>query len=341
MSLFPFLLSRIDLFFVLYKGLKNTAAKEFPLYASLPVSFGIGVVCGCLWIWPFGPKLRERIEAKSAEQSADDAKNRDATERVKDSPDMDSENEDVESPQEKEPNPSKHGTTSSSNEGDEAEMDEEAKKSYLKRMARKFADSTYKQDLHQQSMDESSRANELWDADEKFDPNAEQLFTYIQVFTACLNAFAHGANDVSNAIAPLSAIIIIYQSGEIESKAPVQKWVLAYGGIGIVLGLLIYGYKVMKSIGYKLCALSPSRAASGGLAASLFVVTASFLGIPVSSTQCIVGGLSGVGLVGGIRNVQWLFLGKVAVGWVLIFAFSALLSAGLFAICAYSPSLAA
>lgn len=86
---------------------------------------------------------------------------------------------------------------------------------FLKRMSSKLAEKTYDQDLHEQSMHESPRAMEIWDNAEVFDTNAEQMFTYIQVFTACLNAFAHGANDVSNAIAPLSAIIIIYQTGEI------------------------------------------------------------------------------------------------------------------------------
>jgi len=219
------------------------------------------------------------------------------------------------------------------------EDDPRKKRGFFRNAAAKFAENTYGQDLHMQSMHESQRASDLWDAAEQFDEEAERLFTYVQVFTACLNAFAHGANDVSNAIAPLSAIILIYQTGTLQTKAPVQKWVLAYGGIAIVLGLLIYGYKVMKSVGYKLCALSPSRGASAELAASLFVVTASFIGIPVSSTQCIVGAVSGVGLVGGYKNVQWLFLLRVAVGWGAVFGVAILLSAGVFALFAFSPSL--
>jgi sodium-dependent phosphate transporter len=101
-------------------------------------------------------------------------------------------------------------------------------------------------------MRENPRAAKIWEDGETFDEHAELLFTYIQVFTACLNSFAHGANDVSNTIAPLSAIINIYQTGVVESKTKVQKWVFAYGGIAIVIGLLLYGYRVMKSIDYKL-----------------------------------------------------------------------------------------
>jgi phosphate/sulfate permease len=227
---------------------------------------------------------------------------------------------------------------------DEDDSEEEEKKAaaprtVLGRMSKSFADNTYNQDLHAQSMHENSKAAEIWENAELYDENVEKMFTYVQVFTACLNAFAHGANDVANAIAPISAIITIYQTGKVESSSGVQKWLLAYGGAAIVLGLLIYGYKVMKSIGYKLTMMSPSRGASAELAASLTVVTASFLAIPVSSTQCIVGAVSGVGLTQGWRNVQWLFLGRVCVGWVCIFFVSAVLSAGLFAFLAFSPSI--
>lgn len=83
-------------------------------------------------------------------------------------------------------------------------------------------------------------------------------------------------------IAPVAAVISIYQTGDLGSKSPVPKWILGYGGVGLVLGLLIYGYKVMKTIGYKLTALSPSRGSSAELASSLMVVTASYMGIPVS-----------------------------------------------------------
>ena len=103
-------------------------------------------------------------------------------------------------------------------------------------------------------------------------------------------------NDIANSIAPVAAIIDIYQSGTLNPEAPVQKWILAYGGVALALGLLLYGYKVMKTIGYKLTALSPTRGSSASLASSLMVATASYVGIPVSTTQCIVGAVAGIGL---------------------------------------------
>lgn len=206
-------------------------------------------------------------------------------------------------------------------------------------MVNMFGESTYKQDLHTQSMAENSRAAKIWDEGEEYDADAEHLFNFIQVFTACLNSFAHGANDVANSIAPISAVLYIYKNGTFEEKTGVQKWLLAFGGVGIVLGLLLYGYKIMKSLGYKLTKLSPSRGASAELAASLTVVTASFLAIPVSSTQCIVGAISGVGLVNGPQNVQWFFLLRVMLGWVVMFFVAVILSAGVFSFAAFSPDL--
>ena len=101
----------------------------------------------------------------------------------------------------------------------------------------------------------------------------------------------------------------------------------------------MYGYNVMKTVGYKITAISPTRGASAGLASSLVVATASYMGIPVSTTQCVVGAISGIGAVEGRTNVQWLHVGKVMMGWVVVFFFAAIFSAGLFAFCAYSPSL--
>lgn len=201
-----------------------------------------------------------------------------------------------------------------------------------------FTRNTWDQDLHTQSMRESKKAREIWAHEEQFDENAEGLFTFIQVFTASLNSFAHGANDVANTIAPMSAIMDIYKTGEVNSKTGVQKWVLAYGGLAIVIGLLLYGYRVMKSLGYKLTMLSPSRGSSAELGASLTVVTASFLGIPVSTTQCIVGAVTAVGLVGGRQSVDWFFLLKICASWAALFFIACIFSAGVFSFAYYSPS---
>lgn len=135
----------------------------------------------------------------------------------------------------------------------------------------RFEEATFKQDLEEQAFEESKDTHDCWQAAETYDSEVEQLYTYVQAFTAALSSFAHGANDVANSIAPLAAILYIYRNGELNAEAPVSKWILVYGGIGIVLGLLCYGYKVMKTIGYKLTAMSPTRGSTAGLASSLVV----------------------------------------------------------------------
>jgi len=341
--LFPLVITvfvGISLFFVIYKAVATNYEDNLKLSWVLPTAFGAGAFLGILWLIIGGPIARRRIEAKMAlmAEAEDAAKNKelegdaDAAEK---SDEADVVTDDVVETEQKEaPVASAEETVSK-----EVPDAEERKASFFKRASESFAKNTYKQDLEHQSFHENKTAEQIWDKADKFDPKTEEMFTYVQVFTACMNSFAHGANDVANSIAPVSAVLMIYQTGELSSKAGVQKWLLAYGGIGIVVGLICYGYKVMKTIGYKLTALTPSRGSCAELAASLYVVTASFLEMPVSSTQCIVGAVCGVGLVGGAKNLGWWFFLRICIGWVLEFFLAVTLSAGMFSIFAYSPSL--
>jgi sodium-dependent phosphate transporter len=317
----------IDLFYILYKGFNNKDfADDFTLKSVLPWSFGTGAIFGLIWIFVLGPIAMKRAIAHVEADEEKKAKKLEAEEK-------------------------KAAGEEEVVEGEENDKDAVVKDTVVKTEApaeapevkkglmEQFADKTFRQDLEAQSFHENARSAEIWDEFSKYDPKTEQLFTYVQVFTACLNAFAHGANDVANAIAPLSAMLLIYRTGELASKSPVETWILAYGGAGIVLGLLIFGYRVMKSIGYKLTGLSPSRGACAELAASLFVVTASYMEIPVSSTQSIIGAVAGVGLVGGPKNVQWLFLLRVLVAWVVVFACAVGLEAAIFSMFAFTPKL--
>ena len=235
---------------------------------------------------------------------------------------------------------SKKDDTSEEEEGSEEYKEVEAEKKKAG-VWEKFANATYKQDLESQSRHESVRANKIWDEAVKYDPRAEKLFSYLQVFTACLASFAHGANDVANAMGPVAAIIGIYNSGSIESKASVPIWILALGGPGIVVGFLLFGYKIIKALGFKLTFMTPSKGFIAELAASITVIIASFLGIPVSSTRCLVGGVSGTALGAGKGCAQldgWYLL-RVAFGWVVYFFAVVILNAGFFAFSAYMPSL--
>ncbi|KDN36641.1 putative PHO89-Na+/phosphate co-transporter [Tilletiaria anomala UBC 951] len=140
-----------------------------------------------------------------------------------------------------------------------------------------------------------------------YDNNAEHLYSFLQVMTACTASFAHGANDVSNAIGPLSVVYSIWSSAAFPgSKEPVPVWILAYGGAAIVIGLSTYGWKLMSVLGNRLTLHSPSRGFSMELGASCTVVIASYLGLPVSTTQSITGATIAVALCNGDwRSVNW------------------------------------
>jgi solute carrier family 20 (sodium-dependent phosphate transporter) len=327
----------INVFYVLYKAANNF--KKFQegleLYVILPAAFGAGLGCGLIWMFIIGPIAIRRVGEKRALREAAAA----AAEKKVQGGDSEVLADDEEEPVkgqifDVDGDDAKEGPLALA---EPAEGDAKINSMFSK-FAKDFAAKTYDRKLENESFHENHRAQEIWDTGVKYDQDTENLFTYLQVFTACLNSFAHGANDVSNTIAPMSAIIDIYQTGVVNSKATVDKWVLAFGGGAIVIGLLLYGYNVMKSIGYKLTLMSPSRGFSAELGASLVVVTASFNEIPVSSTQCIVGAVFGVGLVNGCENVQWFFLLKVMCGWVSLFFCATILSAGVFSFGAFSPS---
>jgi PiT family inorganic phosphate transporter len=156
--------------------------------------------------------------------------------------------------------------------------------------------------------------------------NVERVFAVLQVLTACAIAFAHGSNDVANAIGPLAAIVHLSSGADLLSKAPVAPWMLMVGGLGIVLGLATWGYKVIETIGNKITELTPSRGFAATLAAALTIVLASRMGIPVSTTHILVGSVLGVGLARGIGAIDLRVVGAILVSWVATLPLSAGLS---------------
>jgi len=155
---------------------------------------------------------------------------------------------------------------------------------------------------------------------EKFDPQAEAVFRYIQIFTAICDSFAHGANDVANAMGPFMGIYVIYQNGEVSSKSDAGDdayWILALGGVGIGVGLLLYGYKIMRAIGVKLAVITPSRGFAIELGAAIVIIIGSYLGLPLSTTHCQVGATTGVALLEGGKGINKWVLFKTVLGWVI------------------------
>jgi len=170
--------------------------------------------------------------------------------------------------------------------------------------------------------------------DEKLEENkdfhfasVEKVFGVLMMFTACSMAFAHGSNDVANAVGPVAAIVSIIESGgNISQKSAMPAWILFLGGAGIVAGLLMYGHKVIATIGTKITELTPSRGFAATQAAAMTVVLASGTGMPISTTHTLVGAVLGVGLARGIGALNLGVIGSIFASWIITLPAGAALS---------------
>jgi PiT family inorganic phosphate transporter len=154
----------------------------------------------------------------------------------------------------------------------------------------------------------------------------ERVFAVLMVLTACAIAFAHGSNDVANAIGPLAAVISVAKSGVVGAQSPLPPWVLMLGGAGIVVGLATYGRHVIATVGEKITQLTPSRGFAAGLAAAFTIVVASGTGMPVSTTHTLVGAVLGVGLARGIEAIDLRVVRRIFISWVVTIPAGALLA---------------
>jgi len=154
----------------------------------------------------------------------------------------------------------------------------------------------------------------------------ERVFGILMVVTACGMAFAHGSNDVANAIGPLAAVVSIAQSGTIADQSALPMWVLVLGGIGIVIGLATFGRHVIATVGSKITHLTPSRGFAAELAAATTIVVASGTGMPVSTTHTLVGAVLGVGMARGIEAIDLSIVGRIFLSWVVTIPAGAILA---------------
>ena len=154
----------------------------------------------------------------------------------------------------------------------------------------------------------------------------ERVFGVLMVVTACSMAFAHGSNDVANAIGPLAAVVSIASTGEIAAKSSLPIWVLALGGAGIVIGLATFGRHVIATVGKKITQLTPSRGFAAELAAATTIVIASGTGMPISTTHTLVGAVLGVGMARGIDAIDLRVVARIMVSWVVTIPAGALLA---------------
>lgn len=162
----------------------------------------------------------------------------------------------------------------------------------------------------------------------------EAVFVVLQILTAGYIAFSHGANDVANSIGPLAAIVSVAENGLSGASVGLPVWVLLVGGTAIVVGLVTYGYKVMKTIGEKITAITPSRGFAATFGAGTTILLGSKAGIPLSTTHTLVGAVIGVGMVQGFAALDMRVVKEITKSWVITVPFTGLVSAILYTILA-------
>ena len=156
--------------------------------------------------------------------------------------------------------------------------------------------------------------------------STEHIFKFLQVITAFYVAFAHGANDVANAVGPLAAVVSILDTGTVEMKVQMPLWILTMGGTCIVIGLLIWGMRVMETVGKKITEITPSRGFSAEFAAATVVLACSKMGLPISTTHTLVGSVIGVGMARGLASLNLGIIKKIVISWFATVPFTAVLA---------------
>jgi len=324
----------IVIFYTIYKGTPQLGLKSTGLGVASAVAFGGGIFMAALTYGLFVPWLRQKLadfEPEKAEEQEDGGTKRDG------------------------------GAAYSGDDGDGVEMTENGKVAATVQVNGEFSDTDKEEtdksaeeatafsrmktigdsvvvDVEKRFQDQATdQVLEMLANAETHDAHAEHAFSYLQVFSACFAAFAHGANDVANSVGPMAAVYAIWDTGVVEKKVDMPLWILGMGGVGIVAGLVLYGYNIMQVIGFELTKLSPSRGFSIELGAALVVLTGSRLEIPLSTTHCQVGATVGVGLTEGIGNVNWMLFARVAAGWIVTLLVASLMSAAVFSYAVYSP----
>lgn len=184
--------------------------------------------------------------------------------------------------------------------------------------------------IHAQVNDRDMLSGDLkgmYERSKFYDNRVEYIYSVLQAITAATMSFAHGANDVANATGPLSAVYVIWKTNTIGAKSEVPVWVLAYGGVALVIGCWTYGYNIIKNLGNKMILQSPSRGFSIELAVAITTVMATQLGIPTSTTQIAVGGIVAVGLCNkDLKSVNWRMVAWCYSGWFLTLPIAGLIA---------------
>jgi len=294
--LFPILIgftATLNSFFIIYKGAKGLGLDDTSFDTACIISFSIGGISSLL-ITPFASSIKKGVIKKFNNDNinGNDSMHNDDNNSINNQY-IDIKNKDIES----------KDTMCCSN-------------------IIKYIDDNINENLDN-IVEENENVSNIHSQAEKFDDKTEEYFKSLQIFTAICDSFSHGANDVANAIGPFAAIYMIGRDGAVIKEVEMGSeayWILGFGGVGISLGLLVYGYKIIHAIGLKLCKITPSRGVAIELSSALVIITGSRLEIPLSTTHCQVGATMGVAALEDPKNcsgINWSIVGKTFIGWIL------------------------
>ncbi|EFJ43878.1 hypothetical protein VOLCADRAFT_76547 [Volvox carteri f. nagariensis] len=222
---------------------------------------------------------------------------------------------------------------------DEADRTESGSK-FLRAMSsiKKAAMHGMEVDIHQ-IVEEDPIVAAIHENAEVFDPKAEFAFSYLQVFSAICVIFAHGAGEVGYMAGPLATVWFAVKTGTLPSKVNAPIWCILISALGLVIGLSTYGYNVTRAMGTRMAKLSPTRGFAAELATACIIMIAAQYGLPTSSSQCITGGIVGIGILEGKSGVNWMFLLRQFASWIATLVIVGLSTAALFAQGVFSPSI--
>lgn len=207
---------------------------------------------------------------------------------------------------------------------------------WLNKIKDYFAD---KIDIDVDNVEDDELVAKIHKKAEVFDIRAEYVFSFLQVFSAICVMLSHGAGEVGYMAGPLAAIWEFYKHGTVAKKLVPPVWIILIGAFGLVFGLSLYGQKVTRAMAIKLSKLSPTRGFAAELATAMVIMVASQYGLPTSSSQCITGGIIGVGLMEGVNGVNWRFFVAQVSSWIINLFLSIGLTALIVAQAVYTPSI--
>ena len=335
----------INSLFIIYKGSPQLDLDELPIGESIGISIGIGVGTGLIsWFFylPYAKRKLEKMYLDEKLPQSDEESNENEDENNMEMRTISYSNAMVQNSDEESFNKL---TEESSTDHNNQDNNEESNLDLTESVELEINDTEtdtieyYKTRIKElKEAKVSEKIENLHSNAYEIDEKSDKLCSWLQIFTSCFSSFAHGSNDVANAVAPLATIFSIYQYNEILETADVPIWILVLGGVGIVLGLATWGYKIIDRIGRELTKVSPSRGFIIELSAALTVIIASRTELPVSTTHCQVGSVVGCGLSVGKNNVQWKLLKGILWSWFITLPVTGLLSAGLFSYGFYAPS---